>query len=320
MHIVQPTVEEAEAGLRALTTILRVGTLNVIESRLLEAAQRHILKTNFDVEALEPIRPADLAQRVTRPAVRNQLAMAMVVLSFASGTARPKHVETIQSYVSALGVSLRELDDLRLLVERRLSALRFDILRHMYIGDRVAELYRDEGYLGILRALGGVAGLVERPALAAKYRALGDLPPGTLGRGYFEYATRNHFPFPGERGGAPEMILPHDLTHVLSGYDTDPAGEMQVAAFTAGYRREQSATILLFVLCQFDLGVKMVPQSAPEIGTLDPDRFFAALVRGSRMKVDLFGDWNFWPVLGERVDVLCERYGIEPIDRARLSA
>jgi hypothetical protein len=164
-----------------------------------------------------------------------------------------------------------------------------------------------------------VRGLVEQPELAARYRALGELAPGTLGRGYYDYAIRNHFPFPGERGGAPEMILPHDLAHVLAGYDTDPAGEMQVAAFTAGFRREQTATILLFALCQFDLGVKMVPQSAPEIGTLDPDRFFAAFVRGSKMTADLFGDWDFWPVIGERVDVLRVRYGIEAIGAEPIS-
>jgi hypothetical protein len=311
MHIVQPSTDEAKAGLRALKTILAGGgQLGFVETQLLEASQRHVLHSSFDLEALAPIGPAELALKVVREPVRKQLAMAMVVMSFASGVAGPHHLVTAREFVSALGVSMRELDDLRLLVEGRLAALRFDILRHMYIGDRVVQLYEDEGFLGIVRALGGVRGLVERPEIAAKYRPLGELPRGTLGREYYEYALVNRFPFPGERGGAPEMILPHDLTHVLSGYSTDPAGEMQVAAFTAGYRREQTASILLFVLCQFDLGLKMVPQSLPEIGTLDPDRFLAAFVRGSRMTVDLFGDWDFWAVLGEPVVVLRERYGI----------
>jgi hypothetical protein len=314
MHIVQPSTEEAKAGLRALKTILAGdGQLGFVETQLLEASQRHVLHTSFDLGALAPIDSAELALKVVREPVRKQLAMAMVVMSFASGVAGTHHLVTAREFVSALGVSMRELDDLRLLVERRLAALRFDILRHMYIGDRVVQLYEDEGFLGIVRALGGVRGLVERPEIAAKYRSLGELAPGTLGREYYEYALANRFPFPGERGGAPEMILPHDLTHVLSGYSTDPAGEMQVAAFTAGYRREQTASILLFVLCQFDLGVKMVPQSLPEIGTLDPDRFLAALVRGSRMTVDLFGDWDFWAVIGESVVVLRERYGIAPL-------
>lgn len=315
--IVKPTAREAEAGLRALSTILGGGgALGPVEAALLRAVQRHILQTSFDLHRLSPIAPSELALELVRPEIRRQLAMAMVVLSFASGVASARHATLIQVYTSALGVTVREFEDLRLLIERRLATLRFDILRHMYIGDRVAELYQDQGFVGIVRALGGIAGVIERPALAAKYRALGKLPPGTLGRGYFDYAIENHFPFPGERGGAPEMILPHDLAHVLGGYPTDPAGEMQVAAFTAGFRREQTATILLFVLCQFDLGIKMVPQSAPEIGTLDPDRFFAAFVRGSKMTVDLFDQWDFWPLVGESVDVLRDRFGILPLNRA----
>lgn len=313
MNLVQPTPAEAEAGLRALAEVLgNGGGLNPIAEQLLGAVQKHVLATEFDVRRLPPISPEELAERVVRAPVRRQLAMAMVVLSFASGTAGRRHVALIETYTSGLGVAVRELHDLRLLVERRIAALRFDILRHMYIGDRIAALYKDAGFVGILEALGGIRGLVERPALAAKYRALGELPPGTLGRGYFEYATSNRFPFPGERGGAPEMILPHDAAHVLGGYETDPAGEMQVAAFTAGFRQEQTASILLFVLCQFDLGVQMVPQSRPEIGTLDPDLFFAAFVRGSKMTVDLFGAWDFWGVVGERIVALREAYGILP--------
>ena len=53
-----------------------------------------------------------------------------------------------------------------------------------------------------------------------------------------------------------------------------------------------------------------LPVAAPELGTLDPDAFLAALKRGSRMTVDLFDDWDYWAVVGEPVTTLRERYGI----------
>ncbi len=109
------------------------------------------------------------------------------------------------------------------------------------------------------------------------------------------------------------------MAHVLGDYGTDPSGEMQVAAFSAGFRKEQTASILLFVLCQFDLGVRMTPVAKAEVGNLDPDLFLAALVRGSRMNVDLLSDgWSYWPVIAEPVEALRERYGIpaEGLSRA----
>ena len=313
MQILVPSPEEAEAGLRALKTVLTCqAPLNPIEARLLDAAQTHILQRRFDVEALPLIEPAELAASIGRPEVRRQLVDAMIVCTFASGDAREDQVELIERFGAALGVAQPAVVDLRRLVHRRLATMRLHILRHMYIGERIAELWEDQGFLGLLETLGLMRGWREEPELAARYQALGELPPGTLGREYYQHCRKGGFPLPGERYAMIEGIAVHDMAHVLGGYGTDPAGEMQVAAFTAGFRREQGLYILLFVLCQFDLGVQMVPVAAPELGTLDPDAFLAALKRGSRMTVDLFDDWDYWAVVGEPVTTLRERYGITP--------
>ena len=139
-----------------------------------------------------------------------------------------------------------------------------------------------------------------------------DSPEGTLGRAFYHHCHDNGFAFPGEPHGPPEMIVIHDMAHVLGGYGTDPGGEFEVAAFSAGFRRAQSASILLFVLCQFDLGVHVAPVTAPQIGHLDPDRLLAAMVRGSRMNIDLFDGWDPWPVIDQPLEALRAQYGITP--------
>jgi hypothetical protein len=45
--------------------------------------------------------------------------------------------------------------------------------------------------------------------------------------------VKRGFAFPGEKGGAPESIIAHDLTHVLGGFDTDLPSEACVTAFQA---------------------------------------------------------------------------------------
>ncbi|MEM9456879.1 MAG: hypothetical protein AAGF11_22060 [Myxococcota bacterium] len=311
MQIIVPNETEAHAGLRALKTVLTcTAPLNPIETRLLGAAQTHVLQRHFDLEALPPIEPDELAAAFERPALRQQIVNAMIVASFVSGDASEAQVEQIERFAAALGVEPAGLDNVRRLIRKRLAMLRYDVLRHMYIGEQIAEIWNDKGFRGILEVVGNLRGWREEPELAARYQALESLPPGTLGREFYDHCRGNGFPMPGERYGVIERMVVHDMAHVLGGYGTDSAGEMQVAAFTAGFRREQSLYIMMFVLCQFDLGVHIAPVAPPELGMFEPDAFLRALMRGSKMNVDLFGDWDYWAVIDEPVEVLRERYGI----------
>lgn len=311
MQLTVPNETEARAGLRALKTVLTcTAPLNPIETRLLDAAQAHILRRRFDLDALSRIEPDELAAVFERPALRQQIVNAMIVASFVSGDASEVQVEMIGRFAAALGVEPEGLDNVRRLVRKQLAMLRYDVLRHMYIGERIAEIWHDKGFLGILEVVGNLRGWREEPELAARYQALAALPPGTLGREFYDHCRGNGFPLPGERYGVIERMVAHDMAHVLGGYGTDPAGEMQVAAFTAGFRREQSLYIMMFVLCQFDLGIHIAPVAPPELGMFEPDAFLRALIRGSKMSVDLLGDWDYWEVIGEPVEVLRQRYGI----------
>ncbi len=71
MEMTRPTSDEAEAGLRAMKGVLGSdGTLNPVERGLMDAAQRHVLGTALDIDALAPIAPEELgeARRAARGA------------------------------------------------------------------------------------------------------------------------------------------------------------------------------------------------------------------------------------------------------------
>lgn len=313
MKFVFPTPAEAEPGLRALKTVLESdGRLSVVERQVLQAGMRNVLHQDFDLDTLKPIEPEDLRAAIERPEIKKQLITAMVVTSLASGEANEHQLKAIEQFAKALQVDVYEIEHLRKYVKHEYALLRFDVLRHMYIGDRVAQLYEQQGVMGILKTLGTLRGALENKQTAAKYQALEKLPKGTLGRDYVDHCRERKFPLPGERYSAPEVIVPHDLSHILGDYDTDPKGELQVAAFSAGYRKEQTASILVFVLCQFDLGIQMVPQAAPEVGELDMDAFIKAFLRGTQCNTDFFDDWDYWAVIDHPVEELRKEYNILP--------
>ncbi len=132
------------------------------------------------------------------------------------------------------------------------------------------------------------------PELAARYLALEQLPAGTLGRELFAHFRRREFPLPGEEGSAPEVVLFHDVGHVLGGYATDPAGELEIGGFEAGYMGEDGVSVTLVALYLFHLGVEIMPNTKPSPGHFALAPFRAAFARGAAMTEDL-RYWDPWP-------------------------
>jgi ubiquinone biosynthesis protein Coq4 len=150
----------------------------------------------------------------------------------------------------------------------------------------------------------------EDPEVAWKYKQLGLLPEGTVGREFWEHCTKNRFGVPGEKGGIPERMVFHDFGHVLAGYDTRPESEIQQGAFQGGFVREDGFAFLMFVIIQFHLGVKVTPVSAGYTGLFDVQKVLRAAERGAACKVDLSDHWDPFAVADAPVEQLRTEYGI----------
>jgi ubiquinone biosynthesis protein Coq4 len=316
MKLIHPTPELAEHGLRALTMIAAEGGPPSPAARaLLAAAQRNLLGTSLDIDALAPITPEALAAAVSDPALRRQLVQGMVVMTLTDGPSPPAKVALVERFAHALDVDAAEVKSVRLLADQRLLLFRLDFLRRSHIAEVVKHQLEDHGLLGTVKALLGQRGYVEDPALAARYRALESLPEGTLGHQLIRYYRRNGFSLPGEKGGFPEAGLYHDFTHVLGGYDTDSQGEMQIAGFIAGYKRENPFFVILFVTLTFSAGINVTPLPQPHIAGIfaEPglaDAVFRAIERGSRVTVDLSDRWDHWAYVERPIDEVRRELGI----------
>jgi tellurite resistance protein len=312
MDIYRPDPAMVPFGLRALKMIAAAdGDFSTRERELLDTAQS-VFGSAVDVDTLAPIAPEDLAAQIREPALRRQLVRGMVVLSLIDGEASPAESALVERFARALEVDSKDLVALRDLADKHLLRARFDIGRRFFAAEKVREMTREKGVGWLARTLAAMAGLREDAAIAARYRALADAPAGSLGRAYAEFIRANQYSFPGEKGSPPEAIVFHDLTHVLSGYDTTPDGELQVLAFHAGCRREEKDPFgfVMFGIAEFHLGLAMSPVASGTRGKLDAAKMFRALERGTRCTIDPTDGWDPWPVMHEPLESLRAAYGI----------
>jgi hypothetical protein len=295
---------DAHAVLRALKTVaLANGSYDDGERAWMNAAVA-AYGVDVDPEGLEPIDAEALAKTVTSPLDRQRTLEACMLMTVADAEVSPAEMEVLESFRKALGVDEPRMAALRALAAGRLRLARFHMARtarggrSQMKGARISDLLRT---FGVLPA---------DEALADKYRALATYPDGALGREFARYMEKNQFPWPGQKGGVPEAALHHDFTHVLTGYETDPLGEIEIGSFTAGMKKTDPFFFLLFVMLEFHVGLAIRPGQPAFPGHYDAKRAFAAHQRGARCTRDLTDAWDYWAVMKQPVTALQVEYGI----------
>lgn len=272
-------------------------------------------KNNHSIAELmaeSSITPAQIARVITHPHQRKRLLQMAIVMAMVDGDTAPHQQKALRSLASALSVEEQGLRVLQEAATGHQLVARFDLFRRM-MKKLVAPALHDEGIAGVKKIIESLFfKRGEDPVVAEKYHQLGQLPQETLGYAFWQHYTQNHFPFPGEAGGIPERLVFHDLGHLLSGYDTSPAGEIQQGAFQAGFIREDGFAFLLFVILQFHWGIKITPVADPSEGLFDIPLVIHALQRGAACTVDLSDCWNFWEVVELPLEEVRARYGIPP--------
>ena len=93
-------------------------------------------------------------------------------------------------------------------------------------------------------------------SVARQYYKYETFPEATLGRVFYDFYRARSFPIPGEKGSFSEVLVPHDLAHILGGFNTDMSGELDVAGMEAGMSNNAIGyELLLEVILDFHLGL-----------------------------------------------------------------
>lgn len=273
---------------------------------------------DVDPESLERVPPERLARVVgpDRELARHAAAL-LAVASLADGEADPERLRAVVRYAHHLGVHEGWVRDLHEVARGHLAWAMADMVRHnaeTFPGwapaDTVPEMqpYR--------------AQTDDDRALAARFRALEDLPHDTFGHTYWRHFRRHGFAFPGEPTAfAAPFAVPHDGLHVLAGYSTSLQGELLVSTFTgAMHRQEALRAHLLPVIFEWHVGTEVNGIGARS-GALDPEKFVVAWNRGDVMTADVLDpSWDFWAVVATDLEELRASYAIEPLDPADAAA
>jgi hypothetical protein len=283
------------------------GCFTDAERALVEGVAR-IHDVELDADSLPAVDDDEVARVVVDPHRRKRMVQLAIVMALVEGAPSEASEASVQKLARALDLDEPGLDVLYEMAEGHAFYARFDMLR------RVGRFMRNApGFPGIARFVAPVLGLGfgTDARVAAQYRVLESCARGTFGRAFYDHFVNNGFKFPGEPRGVP--LIFHDVGHVLSGYGVDPQGEIQQAAFQAGFARRDGFTFLLFGILQFHLGLRLTPVAKGYQGLLDVPRVLTALDRGAACKIDLVDGFDLWGHKDRSLEAVRAELGIPPL-------
>jgi len=280
------------------------------------AASRYIFRRSgpLDFASLPAAKPADLAAVIADRGLAAEALSFLTVMAFVDGVLDREKIASVLDYANALDIEAAYLTELSEAAEGHLSWALMDMTRRNVESITGQTLLSEDVMAWLLpyRA-------APNAALAARFYALARLPQGSFGRAFWEFYRANRYEFPGNPAAAnAAFVVPHDSTHLLSGYDTSAAGEILVSTFTAAmHPKYPMAGHVLPVIFSWHLGIKINDVAGSATGALDPERFWLAWARGSEIAIDVFDPgWDFWAATKESLDELRRRYGLSPLDPA----
>lgn len=251
-----PSAAEAQLHAAGVLSATRPPGGNTEFQRVLMEAVWHAM-TGHHVDTDDPpcIDASTNAENLRRRAEPFRMRMVhMMVLSALVLRPIPAEVaDRVERYSRELGID----DDLLRVVEefaagdRAMAAVDFE--RNGYTADWSPE--RSATLHTATELSQGWAASEQDEELAARWRALAALPPGTLGRRVHEFYRARGFAVPGTPGSAPPLLAQHDWVHVLADYGTKVEAELEVFALIARANDDaRGFSLLAMVVSLFETG------------------------------------------------------------------
>jgi len=256
VDLVPPTAEESRATARGIATaVAPTGGLTDTQRILLEALFRAMTGHRVDLADFAPVDApalgAVLARRNT--AFRTRGVQVMLLAALVLRPLPPEVAARVEECARELCVDEGMVAVARRFAVGSLGLAAADFERNGYTAGWNAEQHQSLHVAGDLANPWDVS--VNDPELARRWAALGDLPPGTIGRAVWELYRARGFSFPGAPASAPPLLAQHDWVHVLADFGTTVESELEVFALIARANDDMRAfSLLAMVVSLFETG------------------------------------------------------------------
>jgi hypothetical protein len=313
---------ESDAILGAMRQVALAGgrPLTEIDTASIRGAAHYLMRRNDvgDLAALPAVAPADLVATLrAEPDLGREAVKYLAVMALVDGALDQPKISRVLDYARALDVEAAYLTELVEAASGHMDWVIADMTVRNIESIVSASWDPKRDAAAWVMPYGGDKA---QPGLAARYEALGRLPDNTFGKAYWKFNKDNGYAFPGDPKALNETFaVPHDSTHVISGYDTSPRGEILVSTFTATMHPVQPmAGHILPVLFNGQLGIKFNEVARYTTGALDADEFWHAWARGEAMTVDIFSpDWTLWEWAEWDLEALRKEFNVSPAGPTR---
>lgn len=254
--LVPPEAAEVQATANGVAAaVAPAGGLTEVQRILIEALFPAMTGHPVDVSRFVPMTAEDLAAVLARrdAQFRTRGVQLMLLCALVLRPLPQEVVDRITDFARELDVDDRMIEVARRFARGSLGLAAVDFERNGYTAEWAPE---DATALHTSNELATAwDSAVDDPALAARWAALGDLAPGTLGRGVWELYRARGFAFPGAPGSAPPLLAQHDWVHVLGNFGTTVECELEVFAFIARANDDMRAfSLLAMVVSLFETG------------------------------------------------------------------
>ncbi|MEL6893525.1 MAG: hypothetical protein AAFP84_18175 [Actinomycetota bacterium] len=302
--------------------------LTDLQLTVLDALTESMTGVKVDLDVFEPLTAQQFAEGLAsrNEIFRTRLVQVMELGRMILPEPSPEVSAKVIEFATELSLSEDLISHMREYVDTSRQLVASDIDRSTYISNLDLSSFTplksadDNVYAW--------TNTVVRDQLAARWRGLGDLEPGTLGRGVFDFYRARGFHFPGEEGSAPPVLAQHDWVHVLADYGSTVESELEVFSFISRASHDPMAfTLLAMAIKLFQTGEL---ESAAGIFQADaghlaahgmPERLGDAFRRGAMTVGEpefLATDW--WSFADKPIEEVREHFNVVPKSDAAIAA
>ncbi|MDQ1369271.1 MAG: hypothetical protein QOF20_1624 [Acidimicrobiaceae bacterium] len=300
VKLTRPDATEVAWLGRGIVTAVRPSTGHTqLQDLLLKAVFESMTGFSIDPDAIEPIDAEEFATGLAQRNLefRTRIVQVMLLGELILMPLPDEVSERVERFAAALGVDEGMIDVARDFAKGSMGLALVDFDRNGYTANW------DEARCDMLHTTAHLEEAWQMapsdPELAARWAALEQYPPGSLGRRVSEFYRSRGFMYPGLPGSAPPYLAQHDWVHILADYGTTVESELEVFGLIGRAIPDfKGFSLLAMVVSLFETGY--LPSAAglfqADKGHLSrkgmPERLGDAMRRGALCGKDLMGiDW-----------------------------